>query len=193
MPAVNVIKASTQEHLDIEDIVDDVVVQKNGSCAIVVQVTAINFNLLSESEQDAIIYAYAGLLNSLTFPIQITIRSSVKDVTDYIRLIRQQELKQKKPLLLKQLSKYREFVEQIVRENQVLDKKFYIVIPFSNLELGISNSVGLPGKKITQLPYPKTYILERAKMSLYPKRDHLLRQFGRLGLQSRQLNTQQLI
>ncbi|NMC36575.1 hypothetical protein GYA49_06035 [Candidatus Beckwithbacteria bacterium] len=187
------IKASTQDHLDIEDIQDDVVILKTGACALILQVTAINFGLLSEEEQDAIIFAYAGLLNSLTFPIQILIRSTIKDITDYLHLIKEQEFKQKKPLLLEQLKKYRSFVESIVKENQVLDKKFYAVIPFTTLELGLVNTLGSSFQKTKKLPYPKNYILERAKMNLYPKRDHLFRQFARLGLQAKQLNTQQIL
>jgi hypothetical protein len=193
MSATIPIKASTQEHLDVFDVSDNIIIQKNGACSLILQVTAINFGLLSELEQDAIIYAYAGLLNSLTFPIQIMVRSTIKDVTDYIRLIKKQEQKQKKPLLLDQLKKYRKFIETIVKDNRVLDKKFYVCIPFSSLELGLSNTLSSSIKKSKKLPYPKHHILERAKMSLFPKRDHLIRQFSRIGLQSRQLNTQQLL
>jgi hypothetical protein len=70
---------STQEHLDIEDIRDDVVLLKNSNAAAVVQTSAVNFDLLSEEEQDAMIFAFASLLNSLTFPIQILIRSKRLD------------------------------------------------------------------------------------------------------------------
>ena len=75
------IRASTQDHLDIEDIADDGIILKNGSAAIVLTVTALNFGLLSEKEQDAMIYAYAALLNSLTFSIQIIVRSRSTDIS----------------------------------------------------------------------------------------------------------------
>lgn len=75
MPAQTPIKASTQDHLNIEDIKDDIIMLKDGSCCIILQTNAVNFNLLSEAEQEAIIFAYAGLLNSLSFPVQIFIRS----------------------------------------------------------------------------------------------------------------------
>ena len=75
-PAQN--RPSTQDHLDIEDVRNNIFILKDGSCGIILQTTAVNFSLLSEGEQDAIIYAYAGLLNSLTFPIQIVITSQKK-------------------------------------------------------------------------------------------------------------------
>lgn len=189
------IKASTQEHLDVEDIIDNIILLKDGSCSLIIQITAINFDLLSETEQDAIIYAYASLLNSLNYPIQIIIQSTIKDVSDYLRLLKKQEQKQKKPLLLKQLQKYRIFIENIVKDNRVLDKKFYIVIPFSKYELGLTANSPIPSvkKTIPTLPRPKNIILEKAKNNLLPKRDHLFRLLGRIGLQAKQLDTQQLL
>ena len=81
---MSTIKASTQEHLDIYTIKDHLVFCKDGSVALVLQTTAINFGLLSDEEQDATIYSYAALINSLSFPIQILIRSQRKDVSEYI-------------------------------------------------------------------------------------------------------------
>ena len=37
------------------------------------------------------------------------------------------------------------------------------------------------------------YIEEKASMALYPRRDHLIRQFARLGLQAKQLTTPELV
>ena len=189
-PAQVPIRASTQEHLDIEEIKDDLVVLKDGSCCLVCQTTAVNFDLLSETEQGATIFAYASLLNSLSFPIQILIRSQQKDVSGYLNLLATQEKKVIGEKLRQQIRGYRDFVEKTVREKEVLDKKFYIIIPFSALELGIA-SILKTGKK--GLPFPLEVILEKAKTNLYPKRDHLLRQFNRLGLELKQLTTQKLI
>ena len=43
------------------------------------------------------------------------------------------------------------------------------------------------------LPFPKDYILDKAKTNLHPKRDHLFRLLNRLGLRPRQLTTQELV
>lgn len=193
-PAQIPIRASTQEHLDIEDIKDDLVILKNGSCCLILQTTAVNFDLLSETEQDALIYAYAGLLNSLSFPIQIFIYSQRKDVSSYLDLLKKQIEIQKSIKLQEQIKQYQQFIEKTVKENQVLDKKFYIIIPFSNLELGAPQAIKQTIiKKGNNLPFPKEYILEKAKTSLYPKKDHLVKQFNHLGLKAIPLTTSQLI
>ena len=176
------VRGSTQKYLDIADIKDDLVILADGSVALLVRVSAVNFGLLSEREQEAIIFAYAGFLNSLNFAVQIVIRSQAKDISQYVALLEQERSKQTNQLLAQKIESYKNFILQTVKENNVLDKKFYIVIPFSSLELGI--------KKISALP--KETILEKAKIALFPKRDHVLRQLSRIGLRARQLTTSEL-
>lgn len=195
------IRGSTQEHLPMEDIVDGMVLLKDGSCVSILQVSSVNFDLLSEREQGALIFSYGGILNSLNFPIQIVVYSNTKDVTFYLNNLKKVEEKQNNPLLKQRVGFYRKFIEETVKKNDVLSKAFYVVIPFSILELGIKSmqsqafkGVGSFTKKETkELPFPKSYILEKAKASLEPKKDHLNRLFSRLGLVIRTLSTKELI
>lgn len=190
-PTSTPIRATTQEFLEIDDIADGLIILRSGSAALVLETAAVNFGLLSEEEQDALIYAYASLLNSLSFPLQIVILSKRMDISSYIELINGEEEKQNNPILKERLRRYREFILSIVKENRVLEKKFYLVITFSSLELGLKSSFSAGSKR--GLPFSKDYILSRAKISLFPKRDHLLRQLGRIGLKGKQLTTQELV
>lgn len=178
MSAQPKIRASTQDHLDITHVQDDLVVLKGGACALLIQTTAVNFGLLSEKEQEATIFAYAALLNSLSFSIQILIHSRQKDVSAYLGLIDQQIQGQTNEIFKQRLKQYRQFIENTVKKNKVLDKKFYIIIPFMAIQL--------KKEAIEKL-------LEKAKTDLYPKRDHIIGQFQRLGLKSKQLNSQEII
>lgn len=191
-PTSSPIRATTQEFLDIEDILDDIIILRSGAAALVVETTAVNFGLLSEDEQDALIYAYASFLNSLSFPLQIVILSKRMDISSYIEFIANQESKQPDQVIKERIRHYREFILSTIKDNKVLEKKFYLVIPFSVLELGLKEAFSATGKK-KKLPFAKDYILSRAKTSLFPKRDHLLRQLGRVGLKGRQLNTQEMV
>lgn len=190
MPAP--IRASTQEFLEIADIKDGLVILKDGSCCLVIKTSAVNFGLLSEEEQDAIIFAYAAFLNSLSFPIQILITSRGMDISSYLDKLSKLEEIQPSGKIRSQIRKYYQFILGVIKENKVLEKNFYLSIPFSSLELGVKSAVTLfPTKK--GLPFPKEYIISRAKTALYPKRDHILRQLGRTGLRGEQLSTQKLI
>lgn len=195
------VRGSTQEHLPIEDIVDNTVILKDGSCSTVMRISSVNFDLLSEREQQALVFAYGGILNSLNFDIQIVIKSTTKDVSVYTSRLRAAEEKQSSSLMKERIASYRKFVEDIVKKNDVLSKTFYLVIPFSVLELGIksvSKSM-IPTPSFMSknnnpgLPYEKNYILEKAKASLEPKKEHLIRLFSRLGLEIKPLETRELI
>ena len=195
------IRGTTQDHLPIEDIIDGVVIMKDGSCALIMQISSVNFDLLSEKEQSALVSAYGGILNSLNFPIQIVIKSSAKDVGGYLKNLTIAEEKQTNKLLRARITSYRKFIEETVKKNDVLSKSFYAVVRFSSIELGITNTgkqalMGLipkKGKATNSLPYPKSYILEKAKANLEPKRDHLIRLFSRLGLEIRPLTNKETI
>jgi len=193
------IKGSTQDHLPIEDVVDGIAILKDGSAATVLQVSSVNFDLLSEREQSALVFAYGGILNSLNFPIQIVINSTTKDVGSYLSNLMEAEKNQMNPKLKERISSYRKFIEETVKRNDVLSKTFYIVVPFLSIELGIKNAqkqiLGTfnPVKKTVELPFSKEYIVEKAKASLEPKIDHMVRLFSRLGLEIKPLNTRELI
>lgn len=193
------IKGSTQDNLPIEDIVDGLVILKDGSASMVLQVSSVNFDLLSEKEQGALVFAYGGILNSLNFPIQIVINSTTKDVGNYLNNLELAKNSQQNEKLRERIASYKKFVEETVKRNDVLSKTFYIVIPFSSLELGIKNAQKQifnslnPIKKPVELPYSKEYIVEKAKASLQSKEDHIVRLFSRLGLEIKALNTKELI
>lgn len=194
------ITATTQEHLPIYDIQENLVVLKNGGAAMVIETSAVNFGLLSEQEQDAIIYAYAALLNSLNFPIQILIRSSRKDISAYLQLLEDAAKKQNSERKRRWITAYRTFIADTVQRRNVLDKKFYVVIPFTPLELGTVSSLGKsivssikPTAPPKRLPASLSDILKKATLALIPKRDHIMRQLERIGLTARQLTNQELL
>jgi len=188
---VTPIRSTTQKFTEIEDIQDNIVLFSDGSSAALLTVSAVNFSLLSQREQEAMIYAYAGVLNSLSFPIQLIIRSQHKDIRAYLKLLEDQEAIQKNPKLQKSIHGYRNFVAATVKEKEVLDKKFYLVIPFSALELGVSPSVFFGSKK-RGLPFKKSFIFERALAVLTPKIDNLTRLLGKVGLRAKQLTGEQI-
>ncbi|MCL5411831.1 MAG: hypothetical protein M1150_03830 [Patescibacteria group bacterium] len=184
--------ATTQEHLDIEDIRNDIVVLKSGNASIVLQTNAVNFDLLSEQEQDAMIFAYAGLLNSLSFPIQVIVRSKLMDISSYIEKLETVKKGQANQRLAEEIGRYQEFVRELIAKNNVLDKRFYIVIPYFEARMSSLSPIGaLTGKKTVY--FDKWQLLEKAKVALQPKRDHIIKQLSRIGVKAKQVTTQELV
>ncbi len=190
------LQSTTQVFLDIYDITSNLVIMKGGATSLILTVDAMNFGLLAEAEQDAITYAYAALLNSINYPIQVVIQSQTKDVTNYLKLLQSRETETNSQLMRQRIRAYREFVSNLIHERNVLDKKFYVVINATALEMGfVSAQTMMPGKKnqFDVSSIEKSQIIEKAGNILEPRRDHLIGQFGRIGLYARQLETQEII
>lgn len=185
--------ASTQEHLPISDITNDVVLYKDGGAALIMESTSLNFGLLSEKEQSAVIAAYAAMINSLSFSVQIVVRTQRKDISSYINFLDTEATKITHPLLAKLMSEYKNFILESVKKKNVLGKRFFVILYLSPLEFGVAKSFGSLTRRAGPLPFPKSYVVKKVKITLYPRRDHLTRQASRLGIKFRQLTTPELI
>ncbi|MBD3363203.1 hypothetical protein GF362_05770 [Candidatus Dojkabacteria bacterium] len=185
--------SSTQQHLAIEDIRNDLVILRNGNVALVMECTALNFDLLSESEQDGRITAFAGLMNSLTFPIQIVIHTQRTDVTKYIEKLRSIQSRHTSVALKRQIEIYIKFIKNLTINNEVLDKRFFIVIPALLGAVQRPSFIQSIFGKQKEVSIDIDKILTKAQLELYPKRDHMLRQIKKMGLAIKQLNTDDLI
>ncbi|OGC70456.1 hypothetical protein A3J33_04300 [candidate division WWE3 bacterium RIFCSPLOWO2_02_FULL_53_10] len=190
-------QSTTQEHLDILDIQGDLILLKNGNASLVLETTSVNFDLLSEREQDSMIGAYASMLNSLSFPMQLLVRSRKLDLSNYLKWVDEQAAisTQANPYLREKITSYKEFIASLVQKGEVLDKRFYIIIPhFEAVSIKRPGFLDfLLGRKPQGPRINKAEVLERAKTDLEPKRDHLLKQMERLGIKARQLATPELI
>lgn len=171
------IHSSTQKFTEIVDILDNIVTFSSGSACLIIEVTATNFALLSKEEQDAKIFAYSSLLNSLSYPIQIFIRSKKIDISSYLRLLDQEAKKTQNQVLGTRIRLYKDFVQELVSVNTILDKKFYIVISYSYLEAS---------------PRGAASVAKNAKATLDLKAKSLLSQLQRLNLSAKTLEKEEL-
>ncbi len=177
-------KASTQSFIEIDEVRDDIMLMKDYSAVTVIEIGAVNFWLLSAEDQMSMIYTYSSLLNSLSFPVQIMILSKMMNISSYIDYVDAMITSQKVDLIKSRLNDYREFIKTIVKKNTVLEKRFFFAVPFNPLEMGVT---GVKAKG-----YGKEYIFSRAKTSLYPKRDHLIRLLSKVGLKPTVMQEQEL-
>lgn len=121
---------STQNSLQIAEIRDGIVIMNDGSFRSVVMAKSINFDLMSPQEREAVEYSYQGFLNSLYFPIQIFIRSQKIDLRPYIERLDKIRSEQDNMLLALLMEDYIAFIADLSQQTNIMDKKFYIVIPY---------------------------------------------------------------
>jgi hypothetical protein len=129
-PVVQSNPNSTQNTLQIAEIRDGIVIMNDGSFRSVVMVKSVNFDLMSPQEQESMEFSYQGFLNSLYFPIQIFIRSQKVDLQPYIAKLDKIRTEHDNMLLAMLMEDYIGFIDQLSLQTNIMDKKFYIVIPF---------------------------------------------------------------
>ena len=189
------IAASTQENLEIAGIEDGIVILRDGSYRMVFEVTAINFGLKSEREQNSIIFQFQGFLNSLHFPIQILIQSRKLDLTPYLTKLKKRAESQTNELLKIQTLDYADFIAELINMANIMKKRFYLIIGWENIELqklsfvdkilNRGNSVSLLKISEQEFKIRSSELRERANV--------VASGLGSIGLHCKQLPTKELI
>ena len=121
---------STQSTLMISELRDGIVIMKDGSFRAVVACQSINFDLMSEQEREGVEYSYQNFLNSLNFTIQILVRSQRVDIGPYIERLSAIRRNNDNMLLGILMDDYINFIDVLSQEANIMDKSFFIVIPY---------------------------------------------------------------
>jgi hypothetical protein len=186
---------ATQRYLDISEIKEDVMVMKDGTMRSVLIVASINFALKSEDEQNAIISAYVQFLNALEFPLQVVIQSRRLNIDNYIERLKESEKTQTNELLRMQIKDYRNFVQELVTLGQIMQKQFFVVIPYNPLS---DKSKGF-FSRLSEAFSPSLSVrlaedrFRQRKNDLQTRVEHIISNLGSMGLKAVQLDTQSLI
>ncbi len=131
-PAPKTNPNSTQNALQIAEIRDGIVIMNDGTFRCVLMVKSINFDLMSPQEQEAVEFSYQGFLNSLYFDVQIFIRSQKVDIRPYIDRLDKIRTEHDNMLLSLLMEDYINYIADISQHTNIMDKKFYVVIPYSS-------------------------------------------------------------
>lgn len=193
---------STQNMLQIAEIRDGIVIMNDGSFRSVIMVKSINFDLMSPQEQEAVEYSYQGFLNSLYFPVQIFIRSQKIDLQPYIAKLDKIRTEHDNMLLAMLMEDYIGYIDQLSQQTNIMDKKFYIVIPYFpvvDAQKVLTQSktflTGLRGLFATKEQHVtiNEADLEKAKNELRNRVQAVLAGLMQSGIQGLPLDTQELI
>lgn len=193
--------STTQNSLLLSELRDSMVIMADGSFRAVVACKSINFDLMSSREREGVEFSYQNFLNALYFPIQIFIRSQRVDIGPYLDKLEDIRRNNDNMLLNVLMDDYISFIDALAQEANIMDKSFFIVIPYfpaGDMSSVVEQSKGLFGKvfggaktgntvtKIDKVTY------EKAKDEIKNRVDAVLSGLMQVGVQSTQLNTKQL-
>lgn len=188
-------KPASQTQLYISAVKQDTVILKDGTLRAVLQVSSINFALKSEDEQQAIIQGYIQFLNTIDFEMEIVIQSRKLDIRPYLEQLEVLYKDQTNELLKVQTQEYRQYIQELVTLSEIMEKRFYVVVPYSPFSKKRKNF----WSRTQEVLFPTRVIkLADAKFARYRK--ELDRRvglvaggLGSIGLDISTLDTQSLI
>ncbi|MFA5178108.1 MAG: hypothetical protein WC427_00940 [Candidatus Paceibacterota bacterium] len=184
----------TQQFIPIKQIREGIMIMNDQSMKGMLIVSSINFALKSEEEQGAIIFNFQNFLNSLDFSCQIIVSSRKVNITGYIDKIKELELKQKNELLKIQTSDYRKFIEDLVSDGSIMNKSFYVVVPYYPLlELSASSAAqNLGGKSTPQSSLTEDFF-QKGKYQLLQRIEYISLGLRRCGLKSATMGSEEVL
>lgn len=190
---------STQNTLQISEVRENMVIMRDGSFRAVIACKSINFDLMSSREREGVEYSYQNFLNSLYFPIQIFVRSQRVDIGPYLDRLVDLRRNQDNMLLGVLMDDYINFVDILAQEANIMDKSFFIVVPYypgGDLADLRDQAKGFFSKifakqssetiKIDQAAY------EKARDEIKNRVDAVMSGLFQIGVKSVQLNTKEL-
>ena len=190
---------STQASLLISELRDNVVIMKDGSFRAVVACKSINFDLMSDVEREGVEYSYQNFLNSLRFTVQILVRSQRVDIGPYLEKLAEIRRNNDNMLLGVLMDDYINFVNILAQEANIMDKAFFIVIPYyssADAELGLQQTKNFfktfarsKGPEVTRIDRA-TY--DKALSELNNRVDTVMSGLFQIGINSVRLNTKEL-
>jgi len=184
-------KPTTQDFLQIDQIREGIAILKNKSLRGILMVSSLNFALKSDEEQTAIIYQFQNFLNSLDFSCQILVQSRRLNITGYLEKLEKLEKEQEDELLKIQTTGYREFIESLVKAGTIMNKSFFVVVPFALLEAKKEETKKL--FKAPKLPSLTEEQFQRCKTQLQQRMEFIILGLRRCGLRAIPLTTPEIV
>ena len=125
------ISKPTQDFVPIKEVRDGIITLKDGSLRAILLVSSLNFSLKSEEERQGILFQFQDFLNSLDFPVQISIQSRRLDIRPYIALLEGRYKEQVNDLMKIQTQEYIQFIKNFTENTNIMTKSFFAVVPYA--------------------------------------------------------------
>jgi hypothetical protein len=182
-PRFSPIVASTQDIIEVAEVMNDLLVTKSGTICLLIKTTSVNFDLLSDEEQDIKITSFGSLVNSLDFPLQILIETKKINISKYADYLDTLDTPDLSAGLKRHFTIYKQFIRNLITNKEILDKKFMIVIPYRGGQ-AFTKQMTLEQKQ---------KILENAATFLYPKKYHVIKMLKGMALDGEQMTTAEIV
>lgn len=195
---------SSQSLISLQQIRKGVVILKNGSLRSVLEVSGINFDLKSEEEQSSVLMSWRNLINNLDFPLQVIAHSRRVNIESYLNFLQEKIGQETNNLLKLQGEDYYIFIKGLVTGNNIMKKKFYVIVPYDPIMLkprtalsqmleAYKTLLNLRHQAFSAIIPLSHENFNQHYQQLIIRQNNIITNLTRMGLQSRPLTTKELI
>jgi conjugal transfer ATP-binding protein TraC len=152
-----------------QDIKDGVIIMKNGSYRMCLEVFPANFGLMDEEEKKRAVTGFEQVLREIEvkYPLRVLVQTRKTNADDHIdQLEHTYNIRSLGTYDL--FEKYADFIKEVSKDYDIITKKFFLILEFSELKYTLSKDiisreekVGKKARKITD-----TEIFQEARSSM---------------------------
>ena len=153
----------------------------------ILEVSATNYTLTSEEEQELIVAGYRAFLKSLTFPLQILVRSQQLDLQPYVQSLLDSSTTMHDATWRELAHSHAQYVRELAARRTLLEHRFYLIIPSDQASDTKQHALAglLPFRRKGARNRVET--LEKAQQQLDLRAGMVAQQLSSIGLQCRRL------
>lgn len=124
------------------DIKDGVIIMKNGSYRMGLEVFPANFGLMDETEKRQAVVGFEQILREIEvkYPFRVLIQTRKTNATDYINNL-EHTYSIRSIGTYDLFRKYADFIREINKDYEIITKKFYVILEFSELKYTLSKDI----------------------------------------------------
>ncbi len=196
--------SSTQNLMPINEIRNNTVILKNGSLRSIIEVDGINIDLMSNEDQENTLRTWQSFLNNLDFSVQILIVSRKANIDEYVSNVESKTAEVEEDLLKTQVNDYVTFIRDFTANNQIIDKKYYIIVPYDPFIMkksafgGQIKDMFLSIFNLNREAFSQDVLLDDKEFQknyqqLIVRQDTILSQLQRMGLSAQLVQTNDII
>lgn len=189
------VRSVQQAHVRLDAIADGIVQLVGGRHRAVLEVSGVDFGMLTAQGQEALAAAFGAFLNGLGYPIQILVRVVPADLESYLGELERRAREDLPEGLALLAHDHGSFLRQLAERRALLERRFYGVVPAGEDHAGAAGgrSFRLPftasGRRqaADDPPAGEGHVPPAVHRQLTARCEEVERQLGRCGLAAKRL------
>src|SRR3989338_2114085 len=179
-----------------KDIKDGVIIMKTGQYRMCLEIFPANFNLMDEEEKRRAIIGFEQVLREIEikYPLRILVQTRKTNANDYINQL-EHTYSIRSIGTYDLFRKYADFIREVNKDYEIITKKFYLILEFSELKYTLSKDIISREEKDTKKKHEITEeeIFQEVRQSMIAILTTFKSQFQAINLKSKMLGTNEIV